>query len=73
MARMSEKCLEQLVVRLPYDLLRRVRELAEKDDRSTSDYIRRWLTLHVFGHSGMVAEGESEDNGNRALQCDTRK
>jgi len=44
-----DKCLDSIKLHLPEDLKRDVQDLAMASDRSVSEYIRHWLTLHVYG------------------------
>jgi predicted transcriptional regulator len=44
-----DKCLDSIKLHLPEDLKRDVQDLALAADRSVSEYIRHWLSLHVYG------------------------
>ena len=46
--------------------------LAARDGRELSDYIRRVLELHVFGHEGIVGEAAECGGADSAAQCDAR-
>lgn len=71
---MAEKCNAQLpAMRVPERLETALMRLAAADDRALSDYIRRALERHCFGHVASVAEeGESCLHCN-ASQGDARK
>lgn len=47
-----------------------LRRLADADGRLLSDYMRRVLELHCFGHAHIVAQERADGNNIRALQCD---
>ena len=53
---MSEKCTEELKLRLPENLLLQLSRLAHADDRKLSEYIRFVLSSHVFGHAVRLDE-----------------
>lgn len=69
MGKLTDKCTEQFPLRLPSDLLSDVKRLAANDDRSPSDYIRRVLALHVYGHMQSVGDEGQDGNENRASHC----
>jgi hypothetical protein len=67
---MNEKRIEVLPqVRVTDTLLAHLRRLAEADDRTTSDYIRRVLENHVFGHGYTMPVERPEGEPNRASKC----
>ncbi len=70
---MAEKFTRQLpVVRVGESLETALMRLASQDDRALSDYIRRVLSLHCFGH---VTNGADECDGcgqSNASQSDAR-
>lgn len=47
---MSEKCTEELKLRVTPELMLALAKLANAEDRSVSEYIRMVLSLHYFGH-----------------------
>lgn len=56
------KCTDDIRVHVPEELKLELYKLAEKFDRSLSDYIRHVLSLHVYGHrSGNGKAGEGTD------------
>lgn len=67
---MNEKRIEVLPqVRVTDTLLAHLRRLAEADDRTTSDYIRRILESHVFGHGYTLPVSRPDSEGKQATQC----
>jgi hypothetical protein len=67
---MNEKRIEVLPqVRVTDTLLAHLRRLAESDDRTTSDYIRRVLENHVFGHGYTMPNPRPEGEEKRASKC----
>lgn len=44
-----------LTTAVPVELAQAIRELARRDDRTTSAYIRRLLAAHVRQHAGAEA------------------
>ena len=54
---MAEKCTHNLpTVRVSETLAVALMKLASRDERALSDYIRRVLTQHAFGHGSTVAD-----------------
>ena len=54
---MAEKCTHNLpTVRVSETLLVALMKLAARDERVLSEYIRRALTQHAFGHASTVAD-----------------
>lgn len=47
---MSEKCTEEVKLRLTPSLLLALARLANAEDRSLSEYMRMVLSLHAFGY-----------------------
>lgn len=50
----AEKCTEEIKVRIPERLLLDLAKLAEADDRTLGDFIRRVLTGYCYGHARTV-------------------
>jgi hypothetical protein len=71
---MAEKCTAQLPpLRVSERLERALMRGAARDDRALSDYIRRALELHCFGHVG--GNGADDSDGLDELDashCDAR-
>lgn len=44
-----EKCLERVPVNMPESLKRDLQDLADLEERTTGEYIRLALELHVYG------------------------
>ena len=61
MAVQNEKCIRQLPpIRVGETLEKRLMQLAAKDDRALSEYVRLVLMKHVYGHATSVW-GELDD------------
>lgn len=48
---MSEKCDDDIRVKMSSELKNVLFRLAEQDGRTLSDYVRNLLTLHAYGHA----------------------
>lgn len=71
---MADKCSAQLPpMRVPERLETALMRLAAADDRPLSEYIRRVLERHCFGHVSIVAEDEASCLHCNASRCDARK
>lgn len=71
---MADKCTAQLpAMRVSERLETALMRLAAADERALSDYIRRILERHCFGHVANAAEDEGQCMQCNALQCDARK
>lgn len=65
----TEKCLRQLPpIRCDDRLEAHLMRLAAAEDRKLSDYIRRVLERHCFGHAGSLAIGVDSGNESSAQQ-----
>lgn len=60
----SVRCTESLEISLMRS--------AARDGRELSDYIRRVLELHQFGHDAECTEPADPERADRASQCDAR-
>ena len=70
---MAEKFTRQLpVLRVGESLETALMRLASADDRALSDYIRRVLSLHCFGHVSNGADECECDGQSNAVQSDAR-
>lgn len=56
----TQKCTEELKLRVPEDLQLALMRLAAAEDRSLSDYVRTVLANHAFGHVRKVM-ADAED------------
>lgn len=71
---MADKCTSQLpAMRVSERLETTLMRLAAADDRALSDYIRRVLERHCFGHAANAADDDATCMQCNALQCDARK
>lgn len=67
---MAEKKIELLPqIRVTDTLLAHLNRLAAHDDRSLSDYVRRTLESHVFGHGFILPASADECEQVRATHC----
>ena len=68
MAEHPEKCTRSLPqVRVGESLETALMRLASQQDRSLSDYVRKVLEVHVFGHARSVVRALDQRNANSAL------
>lgn len=71
---MADKCTAQLpAMRVSERLETALMRLAAQDDRALSDYIRRILDRHCFGHAANGADDGDPCLQCNAAQCDARK
>lgn len=54
---------EEIKFRVPEDLKVELMRLADRQDRSLSDYLRHILALHVYGHSRVGGEAVKGPHG----------
>lgn len=58
----AEKCTAQLPpLRISERLERALMRAAARDDRALSDYVRRALELHCFGHVGINGADDADE------------
>lgn len=57
---MCNKKTEAVKVHMSEELFNGIARLAERDDRSMSDYCERVLRLHFFGHGSTVHQDEKK-------------
>lgn len=57
-------------LRVPERLEMELRRLADMDGRLLSDYLRRVLEQHCFGHARTFVLDDGDGNNNRAAQRD---
>lgn len=69
---MSEKCTEQLPLRLPQDLYLHLSKLANAEDRSVSEYCRMVLSLHCYGHASRLEQAARMCEGCNASSANAR-
>ena len=69
---MSDKCTEQLPLRLPQDLYLQLSRLANAEDRSISEYCRMVLSLHAFGHVHRLEHASRSCEGCNASSANAR-
>lgn len=60
---MSEKCTEELKLRVTPELMLALAKLANSEDRSVSEYIRMVLNLHCFGHNRRLEQAQQKCEG----------
>jgi hypothetical protein len=61
---MAEKCLRNLPsLRVSDGLEMALMRLSARDDRTLSDYIKKVLERHAFGHAGMLADEDELVSG----------
>ena len=70
---MSEKCTEELKLRVTQELMLALAKLANAEDRSVSEYIRTVLSLHAFGHVRRLDQAASMCEGCNASSQGARK
>ena len=54
---------EEIKFSVPEDLKIELMKLADRQDRSLSDYLRHILALHVYGHSRVGVEAVKGPHG----------
>jgi len=57
-------------VRIPERIELKLRRLAEREERSYSDYVARLLIRHVDGHGASLEPTHDEFNDSNAKHCD---
>ena len=57
---MTEKCLTDIKVWLPIDVKRDLQDLADHEDRKTSELIRVILENHLYGVKRKLCRSDSE-------------
>ncbi len=67
---MAEKCTRQLpAIRVGESVETALMRLAARDERTLSEYMRKVLERHAFGHACSLVRDEQGDTDFGALQC----
>lgn len=66
---MSEKCTEEIKLRVSPRLLLALSRLVNAEDRSLSEYLRMVASLHCFGHACRLDDCGGTCEGCNVPQC----